>query len=119
MEHEILSGYERLNNQGKRFVNAAMKAALSTPANLLETSEEEMSEIKRQNEEAERKRKHEDEKRNQYFEKLKSECDNMTSEDYIAKLNEVFVKLPTYKLRYFFVFINAKLSYDVEGGAAV
>ena len=119
MDNAILSEYERLNNQGKRFVNAAIKAAVSSPANLLETPEAELLEIKRQQEEADRKRKLENERQDKYFEELKTECENMAKEDYIARLNDVFGKLPTYKLRYFFLFINAKLGYDVEGGAVV
>jgi HD-GYP domain-containing protein (c-di-GMP phosphodiesterase class II) len=117
MDNVVLSEYERLNNQGKRFVNAAIKAALSTPANLLETPEAELLEIKRQQEETDRKRKLEKERQDKYFEEIQAECENMTKEDYIAKLNAVFGELPTYKLRYFFLFINAKLGYDVEGGA--
>lgn len=114
MENKILSEYERLNSQGKKFVNAAIMSAASIPGNLQVMSEDEMQEIKRQQEEEQRARRAAEEKHHRNFEELKLECDNMTSEEYIAKLNEVFAKLPTYKLRYFFIFINAKLGYDIE-----
>lgn len=114
---EILSNYEKLNAQGKRFVDIAIKAAMSQPTNLLDTPEEELREIKRQQEETERVRKIEEEKDKRYFEELRAECDTMSHDDYIEKLNKVFAELPTYKLRYFFLIINGKLNYDTKGGA--
>lgn len=119
MDNTFLSEYERLNNQGKQWVNAAINAAISNPTNLLETPETEILEIKRQQEEADRKRKLENERQDKYYGELKAECENMTKEDYITRLNDVFGKLPTYKLRYFYIFIMAKLGFDVEGGAVV
>ena len=119
MDNTFLSEYERLNNQGKRFVNAAIKAAVSSPANLLETPEAEILEIKRQHKEADKKRRLVSERQDKYFEELKAECENMAKEDYITRLNDVFGKLPTYKLRYFYIFIMTKLGFDVEGGAVV
>lgn len=38
----------------------------------------------------------------------------MSKDDYLARFNEIFAKLPTYKLRYFFLFITAKLHYDKD-----
>lgn len=116
METAILKDYEKLNCDGRFFVECALKGAVSTPAYLKTTSEEEMQETEHKQEDADRAKKLENEKRNQYFEELKAECNTMTKDDYIDRLNEVFAELPTYKLRYFFMFINAKLSYDVKGG---
>lgn len=113
MQNEILKEYERLNSRGRHYVDVAIKAAASLPTNLKETSQEELQEIKHQQEEAERTRKIEEEKHSLYFEELKAECDTMSHEDYMAKLNEVFQELPTYKLRYFFLFISAKLNYSM------
>lgn len=113
---EILNEYEKLNSNGKEFVNAAIKAAMSNSAYLGNISEEEKQEIMRKNEKADRERQIEDEKHQQYFEELKAESENYTEQDYISKLNEVFAKLPWYKLRYFYLFINGKLSCDMEGG---
>ena len=113
MNNVFLKEYEKLNSDGRDFVECALKGALSNPTYLKITSKEEMQKIEQKQEEADREKKIEEEKHNQYFAELKTQCDSMTKEDYISNLNEVFQKLPTYKLRYFFVFINAKLSYDV------
>lgn len=114
MDNTVLKEYERLNANGQTFVNAAIYAATNNPSYLSETSEEEMQEIKRKNEEAEREKRIEDEKNHQYFEELKAESENYTEQDYISKLNELFSKMPWYRLRYFYLFINAKLHYDEE-----
>lgn len=114
MDNTALKEYERLNTNSQTFVNAAIYAATSNPSYLKETSEEELQEIKRKNEEAEREKRIEDEKGQKYFEELKEGCENYTEQDYIAKLNELFAKMPWYKLRYFYLFINAKLHYDEE-----
>lgn len=114
---EILEKYQRLNEDGRRFVDSALKAAASNPAYLENISEEEKQKIVRKHEEADRARKIEDERHHQYFEELKAESENYTEQDYIAKLNEVFEKLPWYRLRYFYLFIKGKLGYDMEGGA--
>lgn len=116
MENGITIEYGRLNKEGQSFVDCAIKAALKNPLFLLETPLEEVMEIKNRHNEADKLRKLERENSHKHFEEVKAQCENMTKEDYIAKLNEVFVKLPTYKLRYFFIFINAKLGCDVEGG---
>ena len=112
----ILEEYQRLNSDGRYFVDAAIKAAASNPAYLENISEEEKLEIKCKNKETDWARKVENEKRHQYFEELKTESENYTEQDYISKLDEVFAKLPIYKLRYFFMFINGKLGCDMEGG---
>lgn len=43
------------------------------------------------------------------IENNRQEVQYMTSKEYIASLNEIFSELPTYKLRYFYAFITAKL----------
>lgn len=116
MDNAILNEYQRLNSDGRYFVDSAIKAAVSNPAYLENISEEEKQEIKCKNKEIDWARKVEDEKCTNIFEELKAESENYTEQDYIAKMNEVFAKLPWYKLRYFYLFINGKLSYDVEGG---
>lgn len=116
MDNVFLNNYEKLNAQGKFYVDCALKAAMSQPANLSDTPEEELQEIKRQQEASEQIRKVREEMEKRYFEELKAECDTMSHDDYIEKLNKVFAELPIYKLRYFFLFINGKLHYDTEGG---
>ena len=118
MDNEILEKCQRLNNDGRFFVDCALKAAMSNPAYLASTPKEKMQEIKRKNEEAKRKRQVDDEEHRQYFDNLKSEIDGYTEEDYISKLNELFSNMPLYKLRYFYIFISGKLHYEPEGGAS-
>lgn len=50
----------------------------------------------------------------EYREKIKEKCNHMVKQDYIDELNEIFENLETYKLRYFYIFIVAKLSLDNE-----
>lgn len=109
MDNVILEKYKGLNSDGRRFVDSAIKAAGSNPEFLENVSEEEKQEIKRKHEEADRKRKIEDEVFHKYFEDLRSESDDYTEQDYIEKLNELFLMMPWYQLRYFYLFINAKL----------
>lgn len=116
MDNEILEKYQRLNDDGRYFMDCALRAVSSNPAYLENISEEEKQEIKRKNEEYDRKRKIEDEEDKRYFENLKSEIEDYTEQDYISKLNELFAKMPWYKLRYFYIFISGKLHYDAEGG---
>lgn len=113
--NEILSNYEKLNAQGKYYVDIALKAVMSQPANLLDTPEEELQEIKRQQEETESARKIEEEKDKRYFEELKAECKGFSKEDYLTKLNEVFSNIETYKVRYFYNFTMAKLEMIPDG----
>lgn len=119
MDNEILEKYQRLNNDGKYFVDCAISAATSNPAYLASTPKEKMLEIKRKNEEAKRKRQIDDEESRQYLDNLKSEIDGYTKEDYISRLNELFSNMPWYKLRYFYIFISGRLHYDVKDGASV
>ena len=119
MDNEILEKYQRLNHDGRFFVDCALKAATSNPAYFNNLSKEEEQKIKSEREEAERKKQIENEEHNKFFENLTSEIEDYTEEDYISKLNELFSKMPWYKLRYFYIFISGKLHYDVEGGASV
>lgn len=116
MDNEILEKYQRLNDDGKFFVDCALKAATSNPAYFNNLSKEEEQKIKREREEAERKKQIENEEHDRYFNNLTSEIEDYTEQDYISKLNELFLKMPWYKLRYFYIFINGKLHYDAEGG---
>ncbi len=109
MQNEFSRNYEKLNKDGKFFVDCAMKAALSSPTYLLETPQEELEAIKQMQEEKEEIRRNIKEQQDKYYEELKAECDTMTAEDYRQKLNELFASLELYKLRYFYIFINAKM----------
>lgn len=109
MDNEFSRNYERLNDDGRFFVDCAIKAAISDPLYLLDTSQEELEAIKKMNEEKEEIRRNIERHQNEYYENLKAECDTMTSEDYRQKLSEIFSSLELYKLRYFYIFINAKL----------
>lgn len=109
MSNTFLSNYERLNKNGKFYVDCAMKAALSSPTCLLETPQEELEAIKEQYRQEQQRREQEQTEHEKHYEELKAECDSMTAEDYRQKLNEIFASLELYKLRYFYIFINAKL----------
>lgn len=109
MQNEFSRNYEKLNKDGKFFVDCAMKAALSSPTYLLETPQEELEALKQQQEAENNIARTRKEMQDRYLEELKAECDNMTAEDYRQKLNELFASLELYKLRYFYIFINAKL----------
>lgn len=117
MDNAILEEYQRLNSDGRYFVDSAIKAAASNQAYLENISEKEKQEIERKHEETDRKRKIKDEKHKKYFENLTSEIEDYTKQDYISKLNQLFSKMPCYKLRYFYIFINGKIHYGAEGGA--
>lgn len=110
----FLGAYRRLNDDGKFFVDCALKGALLNLRCLKATPEKEMLEIKRIDEEKKELRKLKKEKSEQYFREVEAECDTMSDDDYIAKLNDIFSKLPTYKLRDFYLFIIAKLYYDKD-----
>ena len=86
-----------------------MNAALSSPTYLLETPQEELEALKQMQEEKEEIRRNIEQHQKEYYENLKAECDTMTAEDYRQKLSEIFSSLELYKLRYFYLFINAKL----------
>lgn len=116
MNNAILAKYQRLNDDGRFFVDCALNAAMNNPEYINNISEEEKIEIKRNREEADRKRQIKDEEHNKFFENLTSEIEDYTEQDYISKLNELFSKMPWYKLRYFYIFINGKLHYDTKGG---
>lgn len=116
MDNEILEKYQMLNNDGRYFVDCALKAAISNSAYLASTPKEQIQEIKHKNEETKRKRQIYNEERSQYIEDIKSEIDGYTKDDYISKLDELFSNMPWYKLRYFYIFISARLHYDAEGG---
>lgn len=116
MDNVILGNYDKLNSRGRDFIDCALRAAMSQPAFLFDIPEEEMLEIKRQQEEYERVRKIEKEKNEQCFEKIEAECKGFTKEDYIAKLNEVLSSIETYKVRWFYRFIMGRLACDLEGG---
>ncbi|MGN0496206.1 MAG: hypothetical protein ACI4GW_08260 [Lachnospiraceae bacterium] len=49
---------------------------------------------------------------NKYYEELTEKCNHMGKQDYIDELNEIFKTLETYKLRWFYRFITAKLDLD-------
>lgn len=114
---KFLQEYEKLNDDGKKLVDVVLNGALDNPEYLKATPKEELLAIKQKNEEERKKQMVSDEERHQYFEGLKVESNNMSKDDYLARLNELFAELPTYKLRYFFLFITAKLHYDEEAGA--
>lgn len=109
MDNNFLRNYERLNDEGKSFVDFALKATISNPLNLLETPPEELEAIKKKQEEETEIRRKIEKSQKEYYENLKAECDTMTAEDYRHKLSEIFASLEPYKLRYFYLFINAKL----------
>lgn len=50
MDNNFLKNYERLNGDGRFFVDCAIKAAISNPLNLLETPQEELEAIKKKQE---------------------------------------------------------------------
>lgn len=108
----FLQEYEKLNDDGRFFVDCALKGAKSNPAYLKATPKEELLAIKQKNEEESKKKIADDEERHQYFEGLKAESRNMSKDDYLARFNEIFAELPTYKLQYFFLIITAKLHYE-------
>ena len=109
MDNNFLKNYERLNKDGRFFVDCAIKAAINNAEYLLETPQEELEAIKQMQEEKEEIRRNIEQRQKEYYENLKAECDTMTAEDYRQKLNDIFATLETYKLRYFYLFINAKL----------
>lgn len=109
MDNNFLKNYERLNDDGRFFVDCAIKAAINNAEYLLETPQEELEAIKKKQEEETEIRRNIEQHQKEYYENLKAECDTMTAEDYRQKLNDIFASLETYKLRYFYLFINAKL----------
>lgn len=109
MDNNFLRNYERLNDDGRFFVDCAIKAAISNPLNLLETPPEELEAIKQMNEKREEIRHNIEQHQKEYYENLKAKYDTMTAEDYRQKLSEIFASLELYKLRYFYLFINARL----------
>jgi len=109
MQNEFLSNYEKLNKDGKFYIDCAMKAALSSPAYLLETPQEDLEALKQMQEAENSIARIRKEMKDRYYEELKAECDTMTVEDYRQQLNELFASMELYKLRYFYIFINAKL----------
>lgn len=109
MDNEFSRNYERLNDDGRFFVDCAIKAAINNAEYLLETPQEELEALKQMQEEKEEIRRNIEQHQKEYYENLKAECDTMTAEDYRQKLNDIFASLETYQLRYFYLFINAKL----------
>lgn len=114
---KFLQEYEKLNDDGRKLVDVVLNGALDNPEYLKATSKEELLAIKQKNEEKRKKKEIEDKQNKKYFAELKAESEIFSKDDYIARLNELFAELPTYKLRYFFLFITAKLHYDEEAGA--
>ena len=110
MDNNFLRNYERLNDDGKYFVDCAINAAINNAEYLLETPQEELEAIKKKQEKETEIRRNIEKSQNEYYENLKAECDTMTAEDYQQKLSEIFASLELYKLRYFYLFINAKLN---------
>lgn len=108
----FLQEYEKLNSDGRELVDVVLNGALDNPAYLKATPKEELLAIKQKDEEDRKKQIADDKERHQYFEELKAESDDYSKDDYINRLNELFAELPTYKLRYFFLFITAKLHYE-------
>ena len=109
MDNNLLKNYERLNDDGRFFVDCAIKTAINNAEYLLETPQEELEAIKKKQEEETEIRRNIEQHQKEYYENLKAECDTMTAEDYRQKLNDIFASLETYKLRYFYLFINVKL----------
>lgn len=109
MDNNFLKNYERLNDDGRFFVDCAIKAAINNAEYLLETPQEELEALKQMQEEKEEIRRNIEQLKKEYYENLMAECDTMTDEDYRQKLNDIFASLETYKLRYFYIFIKAKL----------
>jgi hypothetical protein len=116
MDTMILSNYEKLNAQGRHFVECALNAVLKNPACLLSTPPEKISEIERESKKMLEARKTEREHSEQLFDEIKADCEGFTKEDYIARLSEVFSTIETYKVRYFYLFTMGKLGCDVKGG---
>lgn len=111
MQNEFFQNYGKLNNDGKFFVDNAIKVAMNNPAYLTETPPKELESIKHRQKEEEEIRRNDKEVRDKYFAKLNAECDGMTAEDYRKNLSEIFASLEHYKLRWFYRFIKAKLEY--------
>lgn len=109
MDNNLLRDYEKLNKDGKYFVDCAIKAAINNSEYLQETPQEELEALKQIQEEKEEIRRNIEQIKKEYYENLMAECDTMTDEDYRQKLNDIFASLETYKLRYFYIFIKAKL----------
>ena len=109
MDNNFFRDYERLNDDGRFFVDCSIKAAINNAEYILETPQEELEAIKKKQEEETEIRRNIEKLQKEYYENLKAECDTMTAEGYRQKLNDIFASLETYKLRYFYLFINAKL----------
>lgn len=111
----FLQEYEKLNDDGRFYVDSALNAVLGQRSCLKETSEEELLEIRCKQEEEKKQKELEKQESEEDFAKLKSECNTMTKEDYISQFNEIFAKLPTYMLRYFFIIVKEAVR-DMKGG---
>ena len=106
MKKEILDRYETLDDFAKAYINLTISSLSNIPEYTNKISDEEKRQIKRKNNEEIKKKLEDTKNHNKAFQ---TRCIGMTKQDYIDDLNRIFDSLDTYKLKFFYGFIVAKL----------